>query len=420
MIYIILCGSNHKLIDGTPRQLVDICGERVVDRTIRLLRENGVDDIAITATDERFKTCGVPIINYNSVDKSNTWVNCFYLTDEPVCYIFGDVYFSPEAIKKIVETQTDSIEFFASAPPFDGRYKKSWAEPFAFKVTDTAYFKQCVEKVKELKRQGKFERDPIAWETWQVIKNTPLNYLYYGNYTVINDYTCDIDEKKDIDAFIQIAECEKEEVRYMIHATPKRMWYVEEYLIPSMFEQGIDDVDVWVDEDNEGNLMSCMKAFEECGRYKGGTWHMQDDVIISRDFAKRAARANSEILCGFHCTQYEMPKMQYSFPCIYIPNDYAAKCAEWFFKPEQQKRFSNFIQRRKCDDEVFMAFQQMMKYPYKNLNPCMVDHVDYLIGGSVANFDRGKAFQSRAKYWQDEDLVKELEVKLANRKGSLF
>jgi hypothetical protein len=106
--------------------------------------------------------------------------------------------------------------------------------------------------------------------------------------------------------------------------------------------------------------------------------------------------------------------MQYSFPCIYIPNKYAADCARWFFEPKRQELFSNFIQRRKCDDEVFMAYAQERKLPYRNLNPCLVEHVDWLLGGSVANYDRFEK-QIRAKYWTDEELVKDLEVRLANR-----
>lgn len=195
MRYIILCGSNHNTINGTPRQLVEINGEILLERTIRLLRENGVDDIAITATDKRFERFGVPVIEY---DSSGAWINCFYLTDEPVCYIFGDVFFSENAIKTIVETQTDKVEFFASSPPFSKFYPRQWAEPFAFKVTDTAYFKQCVETVKQYARDRLWRRDAIAWETWQVVKNTPINRIDYGNYVAINDYTCDIDYESDI------------------------------------------------------------------------------------------------------------------------------------------------------------------------------------------------------------------------------
>ena len=196
MKYIILCGSNHDLINGTPRQLVKIGGERVLDRTIRLLRKNGVKDIYITATDPAFDLCNAEVIHY---DSSGPWINCFYLTDEPTTYIFGDVYFSPEAIRKIVETDTNSIEFFASAPPFAPGYSKPWAEPFAFKVVDHKFFRACIEKVKDLRSHGAFHRDPIAWELWQVIKGTQINQICYTNYTVINDYTCDIDTEADIE-----------------------------------------------------------------------------------------------------------------------------------------------------------------------------------------------------------------------------
>ena len=195
MKYIILCGSNHALINGVPRQLVKIGGERVLDRTIRLLRKNGVKDIYITATDPAFDLCNAEIIKY---DSSGPWINCFYLTDEPTTYIFGDVYFSPEAIETIVNTQTDDIEFFASAPPFAPEYPRIWAEPFAFKVVNLERFWESIETVKQCTEQGIWRRDPIAWETWQVIKGAPLNMIDYSNYTVINDYTCDIDYAEDI------------------------------------------------------------------------------------------------------------------------------------------------------------------------------------------------------------------------------
>ena len=196
MKYIILCGSNHALINGTPRQLVKIGGERVLDRTIRLLRKNGVKDIYITATDPAFELCNAEVIHY---DSSGPWINCFPQVDETATFILGDVYFSPEAIEKIVETKTDDIAFFASAPPFAPNYPKLWAEPFAFKVVNLQHFAESVLKIKELRSAGAFQRDPIAWELWQVIKGTPLNNIIYTNYVAINDYTCDIDYPADVE-----------------------------------------------------------------------------------------------------------------------------------------------------------------------------------------------------------------------------
>lgn len=206
MKIIILCGSNHGQINGVPRQLVTINGERVLDRTIRLLREYGANDISITATDPAFSDVDANVIEY---DSSGPWINCFYLINEPVTYIFGDVYFSRFAIQTIIETETDSVEFFASAPPFATNYPRIWAEPFAFKVQDFEYFQDCVEVVKS--SISAFRRDPIAWETWQVIKGTPINMIDYSNYTVINDYTCDIDYPDDVKKLEEVLQNVEEE-----------------------------------------------------------------------------------------------------------------------------------------------------------------------------------------------------------------
>lgn len=205
MKYILMCGGQYKKW-SKPRQLTEINGETVVARTIRLLKENGVKDIYISATDPRFDELGVPIIKHNNNYKTaeyegdiGHWVDAFYPTKEKACYIFGDVLFSEDAIKTIVEIKTDSIEFFASAPPFDERYIKPWAEPFAFKVVDQVKFRTNIVMTKQLEANGFFSRRPIAWELWQVIKGTPLNIIDYTNYTVINDWTCDIDEPEDIE-----------------------------------------------------------------------------------------------------------------------------------------------------------------------------------------------------------------------------
>ena len=207
MKYIIMCGGTYAKWDR-PKHLTELKGEPLVARTIRLLRENGITDIAISSNSELFEQFGVPVLKHENKYSlplegraTSPWLDAFYPMNEPVCYIFGDVVFSPEAIKTIVETQTDSIEFFASAKPLPKIYPKHWAEPFAFKVADTKLFFTAITTTKLYDKEGYFNRQPVSWELWQVIKNTPLNKVDYTNYTVINDYTCDIDEPKDIALF---------------------------------------------------------------------------------------------------------------------------------------------------------------------------------------------------------------------------
>lgn len=214
MKYIINCGGDYQYWK-TPRQLTKICGEEVVARTIRLLREAGVDDIAISSNDTRFDAFGVPRLVHDNpftVKDDRTketvglWVDGFCLTYGPACYLFGDVVFSPAAIRTIVKTETDDVEFFASWPPFSAMYPKKWAEPFAFKVADVEHFFRAIDDVRRFWDAGRWRRHPIAWELWQVVKTGQPTNRIIRDYTVINDYTCDIDKPDDAEYFRKLFE----------------------------------------------------------------------------------------------------------------------------------------------------------------------------------------------------------------------
>ena len=91
-------------------------------------------------------------------------------------------------------------------------------------------------------------------------------------------------------------------MRYMIHCVPSRLWYVEDFLVPSMLEQGIssNEISIYCDYKRKGNLFSFMDSIRYCGEHpvEGGTWHLQDDVLISRNFAKTTREFNSGVVCG--------------------------------------------------------------------------------------------------------------------------
>ena len=421
MKYIIMAGrslTNTEL----PKHLWKVGNETIIGRTIRLLKECGVSDIAISTHDERFKVFGLPLLEHENPPKTKYFISAFYSTDEPTCYVFGDVVFSLEAVRKIVETETDSVEFFASAPPFSKDYPKKWAEPFAFKVVDTQYFKECIDVVKKGIQNGVWRRDPIAWELWQVIKKTPINKIDYTNYTIINDYTCDVDELQDLDYYKD----KFEETKYMIHTCPKRLWYVEQFLLPSMLKQCIkkEQITVYNDEKQEGNLRACINSFLTLPE-EGGTWHLQDDVIICRDFKERTEKHNSGFIAGFisqrydlatHCGIVPVKQMAWTFPCIRIPNKIARECAEWI----STQIIGNPVYRNKWkdgngDDWCFKAYVSDYYKDSKcqNLKPSLVDHIDWLIGGSAVGTQRDEP--TRAKYFEDLDLVEELRKELCKK-----
>lgn len=204
MKYIIMCGGTYKRWKW-PRQLLEYKGEKIVCRTIRLLRENGIDDIAVSTNDDRFEDyVDVPILKHKNEyttrkynDFDGYWCDAFYPTEEPTCYLFGDVVFSPEAIKTIIDAETDDIQFFGSKRPFAPEYPKDHVEPFAFKVVNVKHLREACEKVKSLPASA-FARKPISWELWYVIKDAPLKqdaeHIVGADYVGINDYTCDIDD----------------------------------------------------------------------------------------------------------------------------------------------------------------------------------------------------------------------------------
>ena len=212
--------------------------------------------------------------------------------------------------------------------------------------------------------------------------------------------------------------------QYMIHAYPKRMWYVENYLIPSMLEQGIEEnqITVYNDTEKKGNLKACMDAFSQCVA-DGGTWHLQDDVCICRDFKQRTEEFDDGIVCGFSSAMYDgtdaaklgkvtLENMWFSFPCIRIPNDYAINCAEWVLKYLIGNPVYRVYWEPGVNDD--WSFRQYLRTCHKNvtainLAPNLVDHVDYLLGGGSG---KQRTTPCRSQYWDDKERIRQLEVKI--------
>lgn len=207
MKYVILSDSDNIEHFIKPRQLLEINGEALTKRTVRLLKENGIKDIIITSHDLRFDNLGAtryePLYNdYKPKSNEGYWLSAFpiELLNKPLVFLFGDVYYSEEAIKTIVNSNTKSILFFCSYKNTDSRYIKHHDEPLGFKVIDYIKFKEHIERMKQFKDSGKAPREPIAWELYRSINNQPLTeHKMTENYIAINDETCDVDRVEDIE-----------------------------------------------------------------------------------------------------------------------------------------------------------------------------------------------------------------------------
>ena len=208
MKYVIMADSVNKQFFETPRQLAKINGEPIIKRTVRLLKENGVDDIIITSHDKRFDNLGAIRYepknnnhNWKNGKRKGYWLNAFTreLLVEPICFLFGDVYYSENAIKTIVETEAKDNLFFCTYQNKDKRYIKCHDEPLAYKVVDCESFKKHIDIVKKMFDEGKTVRHPISWELYRSINGQDINvHTMTTNYVAINDESCDIDTINDI------------------------------------------------------------------------------------------------------------------------------------------------------------------------------------------------------------------------------
>ena len=206
--YVIMCGGTYKQFE-TPKQLSLIKGERVVDRTIRLLKENKIEDIVITSNNPIFDSCGVPrlendknVWTYQTND-NDYWLDAFYPNfneNDKIVFIWGDVYFTDNAIKTIVEYKTDKNVLFGTSDA-KNKHHQNWGEPFAYIVNDYKRFMNGVEAVKKLYDEGKVNRQPIVWELYRYLHGLDINVQRITeDYVCIDDGTMDIDIPEDIKA----------------------------------------------------------------------------------------------------------------------------------------------------------------------------------------------------------------------------
>lgn len=216
--------------------------------------------------------------------------------------------------------------------------------------------------------------------------------------------------------------------KYLIHTNPKRLWYVNDYLIPSLLDQGIcrTDVLIYNDHKQQGSLQAYIDSFDQID-LEGYTWHLQDDIIVSPDFKQvtEEKEADNLIVCGFNsyydqkakCGSVKNDEMWYSFPCIGIPNKVGKDCMEWIQKYMiGNPVYKNYWSSGNCIDWFFKQYikSKDTKCRVLNLVPNIVDHVDHLLGGSTLR-NTPRVVPARSQYWEYPELVEELKNKLREK-----
>lgn len=143
---------------GIPKHLAEVNGESIIGRTVRLLNElsDGGEEIIITSHDSRYEFKGSrrhePLDNKLEIDRFTA-----ELIDDDTCFLYGDTYYTEEAMETILSEDVKDIKFF-------GNHKSI----VAVKIKDSQLFRQHVEKVKEMYLAGKMKKC-VGWQVYQSV-----------------------------------------------------------------------------------------------------------------------------------------------------------------------------------------------------------------------------------------------------------
>ena len=133
MQYIIMSegkGTRWNNYLGISKQEAEINGERILDRTIRLLREMTNDPIYISSMNLKHENKNALRI----VPHYNDYFHRKYVYEflnQSTIYLYGDTFYNQEAIDIIINTETNDVLFFGNEKAI-----------IAVKVQDYIFFKK--------------------------------------------------------------------------------------------------------------------------------------------------------------------------------------------------------------------------------------------------------------------------------------
>lgn len=203
----LMCGAYYTNFDY-PKPFAKINGERLLDRTLRLL--HGCDvTICCNAEDSEFDEYE-PLradFTFDYVKQSGYYLDMFDNVpySKPCIYLFGDVYYTENAIRMILDRYraTDRNIFICNAYPFNEQHLRQ-GEPFGWIVKDQKEFRCAISLCKKLQdRKVVDHANGIAsnWELAHLINGLGINEfdLRKSDCLVIDDETIDVDDPTAIE-----------------------------------------------------------------------------------------------------------------------------------------------------------------------------------------------------------------------------
>ncbi len=188
------------------KHLLEINGESLLKRQIRLLKKNGVHDIYITSHNKLYNFKGAkryePKNNKYEIDRFFASKNLWNKQGDTL-YIYGDVFYTEEAMKIICLTPVNNNYLFFGRYGKNKLTNKNHGEIFAFKFSEKTHTKT---KNKLLYVREEFKKGNITrcrgWEFYRAMQNISLKkHQIIKNFIKINDLTDDFDTKEEFEVW---------------------------------------------------------------------------------------------------------------------------------------------------------------------------------------------------------------------------
>lgn len=189
MKYIIMAdgkGARWNNYNNVPKHLIEINGETLLSRIVRLLKiYDSESQIIITSHDERYEVEGAtryePQNNVLELDRFTR-----ELIEDEICFLYGDTYYSQEAIQQIINGETEDVLFFGNLQSI-----------VAVKIKKAEVFVRHLNNVRTLFEAGKINGCK-GWQVYQSFADLPFDEKKIGKkYICINDETEDFNSLED-------------------------------------------------------------------------------------------------------------------------------------------------------------------------------------------------------------------------------
>lgn len=182
---------------GVPKHVVPIDGERLIDCTVRKLREGGVTEVVVVGPyDVPGAVTALPTHTACDTDK--------FLSTQPhwhrsaqTLIMYGDVWFSDAALAALAEPVADFR--FVGRPGHSSITGSAYGELFGVALSPArhGYMLDAIENVRRLLLRGQVQRGG-GWELYRRCVGLSLReHKLNGHFRTVDDWTEDFDFPQD-------------------------------------------------------------------------------------------------------------------------------------------------------------------------------------------------------------------------------